>query len=162
MIPESPRYLILTGKEEKAKKVLAWIARVNCRPPLSGRLVTQEEKEQLLQESGLKYSSDRTLKVPVTSLVGCSGEARPAVKEASNYGTLPNMEESVNSDQLADRSSVNESEMELSSISEGNMHEQNLSCKEIINKRLVTYYQWFLILFKNGYWKTTLLLWYLW
>ena len=142
--------------------MLAWIARVNCRLPVSGRLVTQEEKEQLLQERNLESSLDRTLKVPVTSLVGCSGEARPVIKEATNYGTLPNVEESVNSDQLADRSSVNESEMELSLISEGNIHEQKRSCKEIVNERLVTYYQWFLILFKNEYWKTTLLLWYLW
>ena len=137
--------------------MLAWIAKVNCRLPLSGRLITQEEKEQLLGSS-----SDQTLKVPVTSLVGCSGEARPVIKEASNYGTLPNMEESVNNGQLTDRSSKHDSESELSLISDGNMYEQKRSCKEIIIVKLVMYYQWFLILFKNGYWKTTLLLWYLW
>ena len=143
--------------------MLAWIARVNCIPPLSGRLVTQEEKEQLLQQRNLESSVKRALKVPVTALAGCSGEARPVIKERSNYGTLPNMEESVNNDRPTDMSSINEeSEMELSLISEENMHEQKLSCKEIINEKFVMYYQWFLILFKNGYWKTTLLLWYLW
>ena len=50
LVPESPRYLVLTGQEEKAKKVLALMAWVNCKQPLSGRLVTQEEKEQLLEE----------------------------------------------------------------------------------------------------------------
>ena len=162
MIPESPRYLILNGKEEKAKKVLAWIARVNCRPPLSGRLVTQEEKERLLQERNLESSLDQTLKVPVTTLVDSSSEARLVTKEKSNYGTLPNTEESVNNEQIDDMSSINESEIELSLISEGNAHEQKRSCKEIIIEKFVTYYQWFLILFKNGYWKTTLILWYLW
>ena len=49
-MPESPRYLVLNGKESKAMKVLALIAKINHKPPLSGRLVTLEEKEQLLEE----------------------------------------------------------------------------------------------------------------
>ena len=50
LVPESPRYLVLTGQEEKAKKVLALMAWVNCKEPLSGRPVTQEEKERLMEE----------------------------------------------------------------------------------------------------------------
>jgi len=50
LIPESPQYLIVNGKEDKARKVLALVAKITCRPPLSGKLVTQEEKEQMLEE----------------------------------------------------------------------------------------------------------------
>ena len=142
--------------------MLAWIARVNCSPPLSGRLVTQEEKERLLQERNLGSLPNQAVKIPVTSLVHQSSEARPVITERSNYGTLPKMEESVNIEQHTDAPSIDESETDLPLISEENMHEQKLSCKEIVIKKLVTYWQWFLILFKNGYWKTTLLLWYLW
>ena len=49
LVPESPRYLIIHNKEEKAKKVLALIAWVNCKSPVTGKLVTQEAKEELLQ-----------------------------------------------------------------------------------------------------------------
>ena len=67
LVPESPRYLVLTGKEEKAKKVLALMAWVNCKKPLSGRLVTQEEKERLLEER--KQLSSPENEVAETSLM---------------------------------------------------------------------------------------------
>ena len=142
--------------------MLAWIAKVNCSPPLSGRLITQEEKERLLQDGNVEISSDQRIKLPGATLVNCTNEARPVIREKPNYGTLPNMEELTNSEQGNDVSSVNESERELSLVSSENVCKQTLSCNEIIKKKMANYYHWFLILFKKGYWKTTLLLWYLW
>ena len=91
-----------------------------------------------------------------------TNKERPVAKEKPNYGTLPNMEELTNNKQDNDVLSVNESERELCLVSSDTMCKQTMSCNEIIKEKLTNYYQWFLILFKNGYWKTTLLLWYLW
>ena len=142
--------------------MLAWIAKVNCSSLLSGRLITQEEKERLLQDGNVEISSDQRIKLPGATLVNCTNEARPVIREKPNYGTLPNKEELTNSEQGNDVSSVNESERELSLVSSENVCKQTLSCNEIIKKKMANYYHWFLILFKKGYWKTTLLLWYLW
>ena len=142
--------------------MLAWIARVNCSTPLSGRLITQEEKERLLQERNSEISSNQRIKLPVAALMNRTNEERPVAKEKPNYGTLPNMEELTNNEQDNDVLSVNESERELCLVSSDAMCKQTMSCNEIIKEKLTNYYQWFLILFKNGYWKTTLLLWYLW
>ena len=76
--------------------MLAWIARVNCSTPLSGRLITQEEKERLLQERNSEISSNQRMKLPVAALMNRTNEERPVAKEKPNYGTLPNMEELTN------------------------------------------------------------------
>ncbi|XP_065892909.1 putative transporter svop-1 [Dysidea avara] len=139
LIPESPRYLVFHGKEEKAKKVLALIAKINRKPVPIGRLVTAEEKEQLLKERALSLKD-------VTEMDDEETEAKEAVN-----GTLPN----IDNNDLAIISSDNESDSEL--LLDEHTHRR----KQIINK-LVNYYHWILILFKNGWWRTTLLLWFLW
>ena len=170
LVPESPRYLILTGQEEKAKKVLALMAWVNRKQPLSGRLVTQEEKERLLEER--KQLSSPENEIAETSLMesedpSASGETH---SEPKDYGTLPNMEENgqlaVDND-IVVMSSDNESDQELLIVSDEHTHRQRLSFKKMFSKKVlkekaISYYHWFLLLFKNGWWRTTLLLWYLW
>jgi len=139
LIPESPRYLIFKGKQEKAKKVLSLIAKVNRKPPLTGRLVTAEEKEQLLEkrdQSPLLSEESETN----------SGDI--------SYGTVSNMEISVMTD-LTILSSDNEFDSEL--LLDKCTHRRT----RIINK-LIKYYHWIEILFKNGWWRTTLLLWFIW
>ena len=71
-------------------------------------------------------------------------------KEA-NYITLPNTENS----ELAIVSSDNKSNNEL-------LLDKCTHTETWIKNQLVKYYFWILILFKNGWWRTTLLLWYLW
>jgi len=151
IVPESPRYLIYHGKKEKAKKVLSLMARINCKKLPVGRLVTSEEKEQMTKE----YSPplDDMMESIMLSLGG---------KNDVGFGTLPSMEASQKSD-LSMIASFHESEREL--LLGDHTHRRRLSCsyiKDTINERLVSYYHWILILFKNGWWKTTLLLWYLW
>ena len=162
LVPESPRYLIFHGKEEKAKKVLEFIAWVNCQPTFSGRLVTQEKKEQLLQERN--RMSPPASEIIETSMLEPEGTTNDIEAEPKDYGTLPNMEE--NCCQTFDNSDVtNDSDHELLIASDECMYRRTL-CQRHIKQRMkekaITYYHWFLILFKNGYWKTTILLWYLW
>ena len=167
-VPESPRYLILNGKEEKAKKVLALIAWVNCKQPLSGRLVTQEEKERLLEERNqLSSPADE---IAETSLIESEDPSSEMHSDPKDYGTLPNVEENgqvaVDND-IVVMSSDNESDQELLIVSDEHTHRRTLSWKKIISKKAIkekarSYWQWFLLLFKNGWWRTTLLLWYLW
>ena len=163
-VPESPRYLILHGKEDRAKKVLALMAKINCKQPLSGRLVTQEEKEQLLEERN-KVSSAAN-EIVETSMTESEDQTGETEMELKDYGTLPNKEENgeiatIDND-LVMMSSDNESDQELLIASDECIHRQTSSLKSIIKEKAISYYHWFLLLFKNGWWKTTLLLWYLW
>ena len=92
------------------------------------------------------------------------GETEAEIKD---YGTVPNKEEN---EQTADNdlvmmSSDNESDQELLIVSDEHTHKQTFTLayiKRIMKIKACDYYHWFLILFKNGYWRTTLLLWYLW
>jgi len=156
LIPESPRYLIVNGKEDKAKKVLALVAKINCKPPMpmSGRLVIQEEKERMLEEKNQTSSPVERAK---QSTVG-------SVNQCNEIDIQPNEEERVDT--------------ELTVILSGNAsdREQLLTLNEFTCKKALTwtyikfciknsttkYRNWFLILFKNGYWRTTIILWYLW
>ena len=155
-MPESPRYLIFKGKEEKAKKVLSLIAKINRKQLPVGRLVTAEEKERLLKERSA--SPDE----PTTAMLG---NEETDAKEAV-YGTLPNNETPPNIDNnatlpnmdnndLTIMSSDNESDSEL-------LLDEHTHRRKWITNNLVNYYHWILILFKNGWWRTTLLLWFLW
>jgi len=141
LIPESPRYLIFKGKQEKAKKVLSLIAKVNRKPPLTGRLVTVEEKEQLLEKR------DQS---PLLSETASESETNGG---DISYGTLPDMEISA----MTDFTIISDNESDSELLLDERTHRRT----KIMNK-LINYYHWILILFKNGWWKTTLLLWFIW
>ena len=162
LVPESPRYLIFHGKEEKAKKVLEYIAWVNCRPTFSGRLVTQEKKEQLTEERN--RMSPHASEIIETSMMESESPTNDIETEPEDNRTLPNMEESCQQT-IADNDITNDSDHGLLIASDECTHRRTLSrihIKQKIKEKAITCYHWFLILFKNGYWKTTLLLWYLW
>jgi hypothetical protein len=59
-VPESARYYIARGQNEKGEKVIARIARMNFKSPPPGRLVSQEEKERL---NSLVDSSEEPYKI---------------------------------------------------------------------------------------------------
>ena len=144
--------------------MLALIAKINCKQPLSGRLVTQEEKEQLLQERNKVFSAEN--EIVETSMTEPEGQTGEPEMELKDYGTLLTKEEN---DQIATidndlvvMSSDNELDQELLIASDECTHRRTLSLKRIIKEKAINYYHWFLLLFKNGWWRTTLLLWYLW
>ena len=160
-MPESPRYLILNGKEDKAKKVLALIAKVNCRPPLSGRLVTQEEKEQMLKERNQTTIIDN--EQVETSIVGSENFPNEIKAGDISNETQPNKEESIDNE-LTVMPSDDESDNVLLLQSNERTHRQfsQSYLESFIKEKAVNYYHWFSLLFKNGWWRTTLLLWYIW
>ena len=151
------------GKEEKAKKVLALIARINCKQPLSRRvqLVTQEGKEQMLEERKSRKSN----KIIIAAEMSITKMERMTSGEAeTDYGTVLNKEDNG---QTADNgffivSSENGSDQVPFTVSDNRIHKQIAYIKETIKVKSYKFYHWFLLLFENGWWKTTLILWYLW
>ena len=105
--------------------MLALIARINCKQLPEGRLVTAEEKEQLLEERS-PSPDEATAAIP---------DDEEAEDKEANYGTLPNMENS----ELAIVSSDNESDNEL--LLDERTHRQTW-----IKNQLVDYYHWILVL----------------
>ena len=161
-MPESPRYLVLHGKEEKAIRVLAMISKINCKPMLSGRLVTLEEKRRLQLEKDRECSSSTSIQ---SSYSSSSDTPVKDILEDTEYEILQ--------DEAKDDKIVNNkippdivSDVELLLVSSNDYtHQETLSCthiKSVTKRKAVGYFHWFMILFKNGYWRTTLLLWYLW
>ena len=160
-VPESPRYLILKNKEDKAKKVLALMAKVNCKQPLSGRLVTQEIKEQMIKDRNqiTSVSPDEPL------IVASENHSGEVDTDNTSCITQPNKETTIDNE-LPMMSSDNGSDSEVLLVSTGEqlhrqMHSQGY-IKRFIKDEATKYRDWFSILFKNGYWRTTLLLWYIW
>ena len=136
--------------------MLSLIAKINRKQLPVGRLVTAEEKEQLLKERCA--SPDE----PTTAILG---HEETEAKEAIN-GTLPNNETPTNIDNNATLTNMDNNDLTIvssdnESDSELLLDERTHRQKWITNK-LVNYYHWILILFKNGWWRTTLLLWFLW
>ena len=115
--------------------MLALIAKVNRKPVPSGRLVTAEEKDIILRkqnQSPLLLSESER-----------NGD--------NSYGALQSIEIS----DFFIVSSDNESDSEF-------FLEEHTDRRTWIKNQLVDYYHWILILFKNGWWRTTLLLWFIW
>lgn len=140
--------------------MLALIAWINCKKPLSGRLVTQEEKERLLEERNrVSTNGDEIIETSMTESENPSDEMETQPKD---NGTLPNEEDNDQTADLVMMSSDNESDQELLIMSDEHTHRRYLTLKKMIKQKAVNYYHWFLLLFKNGWWRTTLLLWYLW
>ena len=116
----------------------------------------------MLEERNQTSSPDNEqVKASIVSSENCSNET-----EADNnrHETQPNKEETVDNE-LTMMSSDNESDSELLLTSDDSTHKRTLSwtySKRFIKYKATKYYHWFLILFKNGFWRTTLLLWYLW
>ena len=167
--------MIIHDKEEKAKKVLAMIAWVNCKSPISGKLVTQEEKEKMLQKRN--EISSPVDDIIETSMTETEGESTEMESEHKENAALLNEEENaalLNEEENDSRmvangdvviSSDNESDHELLIASDEHTHrltDFQMRIKQKIKKKAITYYHWSLILFQKGYWRTTLLLWYIW
>ena len=137
---------------------MAWL---NCKQPLTGRVVTQEEKEKLQQKR-----SQQTNGHVETSMMEPDDESGELELEPKDYGTLPNeevnSEMATNDNDLVVMSSDNESDHELLIAADEGVHRRNWYLKKVIKEKAISYYHWLLLLFKNGWWRTTLLLWYLW
>ena len=142
-------------------KVLALMAKINCKPMLSGRLVTVEEKRRLTLEKTQQYSLSNGVQLPGN----VSNETRIRnTMEEDGYEILEAESDDVIDDDVSLDNASSDIELLLVSSSE-HKHWKAFSwghVRNIAKRKAVNYYHWFLLLFKNGYWRTTLLLWYLW
>ena len=150
------------GKEEKARKVLALIAKLNCKPLPSGRLVTTEEKEQLLKERTQSTSTDEELESTTMNILEVETETINSNKAINE--TLPHTRNVGMTDLTATVSSDNDSDSEL--LLNENMQHKQLHLwprvKGAVKDKLQQYHHWMELLFRKGWWRTTLLLWYMW
>jgi len=131
--------------------VLSLIAKINRKHLPVGRLVTAEEKERLLRERSLSPDEVGESKTTILEDEGSKEIVNEASSIMDNNRTLPN----TDNDDITIMSSDNESDSEL-------LLDEHTHRRTKIMSKLVSYYHWILILFKNGWWRTTLLLWYLW
>ena len=105
-----------------------------------------------------------------TSMTETEDEATKMENEPKEDVVLLNEEENhsrmvANSDVVLMSSDNNESDRELLIASDECTHRQTnfqMRIKQKIKEKAITYYHWSLILFHKGYWRTTLLLWYIW
>lgn len=143
------------------------VAKINCVQPITGRLVTQEEKEHVMRQRS-QLTQGRTNNTFEES-VFFDSKQRTSSGTSSDYGTLLGEETPPEEDEVFSDSrqhSIDFSEIQRLLSSSG-CHHNNKECSclcigETVRDKAINYYHWFLLLFKNGWWKTTLLLWYLW
>ena len=96
-----------------------------------------------------------------TSTVGPKNCSNEIEADNATHETQPNKEET----ELTMMSPDDESDSELLLTTDDSIHKHKLSwkySKVFVRNKATKYQQWFLILFKDGFWKTTLLLWYIW
>ena len=158
--------MIINGKEAKAKRVLALVARINCVQMMAGRLVTQEVKEEFIRQRSQPVQKDAS-NTFIESTFSEHKHQRTSSSSTSSYGTLlgeetPPLEDEVfNNNHSIDMSEV----QRLLSQSQCCADDEECSwlcVRKRIRDKMTNSYHWFLLLFKNGWWKTTLLLWYMW
>ena len=53
LMPSSPRYLIIKGKREQALRNINIVSRINCKPKLHIKLVTDQEKAEMNKQDSL-------------------------------------------------------------------------------------------------------------
>ena len=157
--------MIINGKEIKAKRVLALVARINCVQMMAGRLVTQEEKEELIRQRNPPIQDDAR-NTFAESTFSERRHQRTSSGSTSSYGTLLGEETPPLEDEVFNNHPIDMSEVRrLLSQSQCCADDEECSwlcVRKRIRVKVINYYHWFLLLFKNGWWKTTLLLWYLW
>ena len=135
------------------------VAKMNCTPVSLGRIVTEEEKESLLEERNHSILSSSPVKQDESLSIGQENDQSNNIVTDSLM--QPNKEQKFDNE-LTLVSSENESDSELLLVSDGHMHKiSRAPWMYTIKKEAINYYHWFLLLFKNGWWRTTLLLWYI-
>ena len=132
---------------------------------MAGRLVTQEEKEELIRQRNPPIQDDAR-NTFAESTFSERRHQRTSSGSTSSYGTLLGEETPPLEDEVFNNHAIDMSEVQrLLSQSQCCTDDEECSwlcVRKRIRVKVINYYHWFLLLFKNGWWKTTLLLWYLW
>ena len=96
------------------------------------------------------------------SIVGSDNFPNTMKADDINHETQSNKEESIDNE-LTLMPSDDESDSVLLLQSNEHTHRQfsQSYLKSFIKEKAISYYHWFLLLFRNGWWRTTLVLWYM-
>uniref|UniRef100_A0A1X7V188 Major facilitator superfamily (MFS) profile domain-containing protein n=1 Tax=Amphimedon queenslandica TaxID=400682 RepID=A0A1X7V188_AMPQE len=76
-VPESARFHISKGHNQKGQRVIESIARINLKPPPKGRLVSQDEKEMIEEEKKAAADPEHTNNEPI---LGAEQKAKGALE----------------------------------------------------------------------------------
>jgi len=154
LVPESARFYLVKGKKDKARKVLEYIAKVNCQKLPPGKLIFKEEKDDCKPGADISKSSSMS----ESSECQKFGEEKLDTQKKETFkqyeGSEDETEAVAEDDQLdAERKLLQESKDES---------RQNSSKRNKRSSKLADEAKKFSLLFSNRMWITTLLLSFIW
>ena len=137
---------------------------------MTGRLVTQEEKEELIKQRSQLEQGKASNTFTETTFYEHRQQRASSGSSTSSYGTVlgeetPPLEEEVFTNSIGHTIDVSEVQRLLLASSQCCVDDKECSwlcVRKTLRDKATNYFHWLLLLFKNGWWKTTLLLWYLW
>jgi len=168
-VPESARFHLVKGHNEKAMKVIERVARMNCKKPPSGRLVIQEDKVHEV----VHYKNDE-VKLPDVALThfhSLSDQERvasAAIEVSNEDEAATNIPLVAEEDEWVLRSSPIGSEDIISDTESAQLlqDDEEESTDRGVTKKLQSILRnvrgQLSPLFANKMWKTTILLWFIW
>lgn len=171
LVPESARFYLVKGKKDKAEKVIKRIAWLNCKPVPPGRLVLQEEKDQLTTSHDVVLYKQET--VTILSEKELSNHASYDVANAQDEVKTATLDDTIASAPVEAVIEAQDSTQEDEKLDDA----QNLETDEtplltddsdtdIVRSPIVQSLRTLLFkvsaLFRDGMWRTTVLLQFLW
>ena len=151
VVPESARFYLVKGKSKEAEKVLAKVARYNCKKALSGRLVVQEDKQEMDVHRDVVMYSQGSVVIPDHAT---SYDVTSVDQDVDDTSYELNQ---TNSDGIEDTPLLDSDEIAPDASSSQDAPETEARSSKIHN-----ILRSFSLLFVDGMWKTTVILFNLW
>ena len=171
LVPESARYYLVKGKSEAAQKVIGRIAWMNCKKMPTGKLVSQEDKDgTTIQEEDAVLYSHETVTIISSSEVSyeVSQQQRKETEDQRGKSDQDNKIASPQDITSNGSHTTNRVDQELDDQTKGDSESDEtplLSATETV----ISSPSWkhaavskVSVLFKNGMWRTTIILQFLW
>ena len=159
-VPESARFYLVKGKEEKAKKVIEQIAKMNCKRPPSGRLVIQEDKEKEIDMKEVVYKNGEVV-LPDVTFTGFT--SIPDGREGTVEEDI--VEEDIVKEEISGQNNNEEDEVHSNTeelqLLQGDQEEEP-QVKVKMKSKWCVFVKQLSPLFVKGMWKTTILLYFIW
>ena len=154
-VPESARFYLVKGKEEKARKVIELIAKMNCKRPPSGRLVIQEDKEKETDMKDVVVYKNGEVILPDVTLTGFT-----SIPDGME-GTLEDIvEEEISGQNDNEEDQVHSNTEELQLLQGDQEEEPQVKAK--VKSKWHAFVKQLSPLFAKGMWKTSILLYFIW
>ncbi len=162
-VPESARYYLVKGKNEEAMKVIQRVAKINCKKPLSGRLVIQEDKEKEMAQKEVVAFRNGEVSLSDVTLTAFSNNREEVEDGDSGEPAIIACDEETEVRNVSPTTDEFLSDTESSQLLQ---EEENSGETPTIKKKAVSTLRAVLTqlspLFAKGMWRTTVLLWFIW